>query len=87
MSTEPKTKKIVNIKLEPEWLRLAQGLSIVLGYDSFESYVSACIESDIRMYLMGGNDDIAERFRDSYKYLINDIYEPERLRRRSEISK
>ena len=68
MSTE-KESKIISIKLEPEWLKVAQGLSIILGFDTFEDYVSDRVETKVFMYLMGG-DDIDEKFHDSYKYLV-----------------
>jgi len=75
MSSKTEAPKCVNFKLDPEWYRVAQGLSIVLGYDSLDSYVSACIETNVRMYLMGG-DDIDEAFRSSYKHLVHE-YESE----------
>src|SRR5215211_2431801 len=75
-SEEAPKNTIVNIKLEPEWYRVACGLSIVLGFNSFEDYVSDCIETNIRMYLMGG-DDIDERFHNSYKHLVFEDVEKE----------
>jgi hypothetical protein len=48
---------------------VAQGLSIILGFERFEDYVAECIETDVRMYIAGGAD-ADEKFRSHYKHLI-----------------
>jgi hypothetical protein len=52
----------LTVKLQPEWCKVAQGLSIILGFDCFEDYVADCIETNVRMYVAGG-DVIDEKFR------------------------
>ena len=63
------TVVILTLKLESEWYKLAGGLSTVLGFETFEEYVSDCIETNVRLYIAGG-DDIDEKFRDHYKHLV-----------------
>jgi len=72
ISDKDTTEVALRIRLHPEWYRVACGLSTVLGFDTFEEYISDCIETNVYMYLMGG-DDIDEKFRSSYKHLV---YEP-----------
>lgn len=54
------TEVILALKLEPEWY---SSLSTVLGFETFEDYVSDCIETSVRIYIAGG-DDIDENIRD-----------------------
>ncbi len=56
------TEVVIRVRLHSEWYRVVCSLSAVLGFDNFEEYVSDCIETNIRIYLMGG-DDIDEKFR------------------------
>jgi hypothetical protein len=60
------------VKLQPEWYKVAQGLSIILGFDCFEDYVADCIETNVRMYVAGG-DVIDEKFRAHYKHMIYEL--------------
>ena len=59
----------VTLKLDSEWFKVTSSLSTVLGFETLEDYVSDCIETNVRMYIAGG-DNIDERFRDHYKQLV-----------------
>lgn len=68
------TEIFLIVRLQPEWYRVAWSLSWVLGFETFEDYVSDCMESKVSMYIMGG-DDIDEKFRDHYKHLVYETRE------------
>lgn len=63
------TEIILTLRLQPEWYKVAWSLSKILGFETFEDYVPDCIETNLRMYLMG-EDDIEEKFQDHYKHLV-----------------
>ena len=53
----------------PEMYKVAKALSVVLGYESFEEYISHCLRRDVNMFIQGG-DEIGEYFRDAYRHLV-----------------
>jgi hypothetical protein len=66
----PKVKEI----LKPEMYKVAQALSTILEFKTFDSYVAVCIKTNVQMFIEGGAD-IYEELNKAYKHLG---YEPRR---------
>jgi hypothetical protein len=60
----PKVKEI----LKPEMFKVAQALSTVLGFKTFDDYIAICIKTNVQMFIEGGAD-IYEEFKRAYKHL------------------
>ena len=82
ISDKNTTGVVLRVRLHSEWYRDC-GLSTVLGFDNFEEYVSDCIENNVYMYLMGG-DDIDKKFRSSYKHLVYEDKEQDKQQQQQE---
>lgn len=59
----------LKVRLQPEWYKVANALSTILGFETFEDYVSDCIELNVRMYIEEG-ENIDEQFRAAYRHLV-----------------
>jgi hypothetical protein len=71
MSTKTTTTGChTKVKLDPKMYKVANALCTILGFDTFEDYVSHCVRQNVEMFIEGG-DDIAEYFHDAYKHLMH----------------
>jgi hypothetical protein len=68
MSTKT-TEHYTKVKLDSKMYKVANVLSTIPGFDTFEDYVVHCIKQNVEMFIAGG-DDIADYFHDSYKHLM-----------------
>lgn len=82
---EPEVLDIgIRDKLGPEMYKVAKALSVVLGYESFEEYISHCLRRDVNMFIQG-EDEIGEYFRDAYRHLVHQPKRGSEKQRKEEV--